>query len=102
MTEKQQKLIEILQEMFQLNQSDLDFGIYRIMNAKADEISSFLEKDLVGSIKEALSSGSNEEIKKELAKLEQTLIVKRGVKLGSFSPEILAKCNLKQQRFLFL
>ncbi len=31
-----------------------------------------------------------------------TLSVKRGVKLGSFSPEILAKCNLKQQRFLSL
>ena len=60
MTDKQQKLIDILKEMFQLDQSDLDFGIYRIMNAKADEIRVFLEKDLVGSIKDAFSaSGSN-------------------------------------------
>jgi len=44
MTEKQQRLIDILEEMFQLNQTDLDFGIYRIMNQKADEIKEFLQK----------------------------------------------------------
>jgi len=33
-------------------------------------------------------------------KVQIFIDVNRGVKLGSFSPEILAKCNLKQQRFL--
>lgn len=66
MREKQQKLIALLQEMFQLNQSDLDFGIYRIMNAKAEEIERFLDKDLVGYIKEALSSSDNSMLEKEL------------------------------------
>jgi len=28
------KLLKILNEIFQLDQSDLDFGIYRIMNSK--------------------------------------------------------------------
>ncbi len=32
MNEKQEKLIKLLEDMFQLNQTDLDFGIYRIMN----------------------------------------------------------------------
>ncbi len=66
MTDKQQKLIDLLKEMFQLNQSDLDFGIYRIMNAKSEEISTFLEKDLIASIKEAFSSNDNSAARKEL------------------------------------
>ena len=66
MTDKQQKLIDLLREMFQLNQSDLDFGIYRIMNAKADEISNFLEKDLVGSIKEAFADSASNPLQIEL------------------------------------
>lgn len=66
MNEKQKKLIELLKEMFQLNQTDLDFGIYRIMNQKADEINQFLEKDLISSIKNAFSSNNNDSLKKEL------------------------------------
>ncbi len=37
-TENQKKLLKILNEIFQLDQSDLDFGIYRIMNTKSKEI----------------------------------------------------------------
>jgi len=32
-----EKLKDILRDMFQMDQADLDFGIYRIMNAKRDE-----------------------------------------------------------------
>lgn len=67
MTEKQQKLIDLLKEMFQLDQSDLDFGIYRIMNAKSEEISTFLEKDLIGSIKEAFASSAGSSLQQDLA-----------------------------------
>jgi adenine-specific DNA-methyltransferase len=69
MNEKQRKLIELLKEMFQLNQTDLDFGIYRIMNQKADEINEFLEKDLIKSIKAAFSNNSNDTLQKELDEL---------------------------------
>jgi adenine-specific DNA-methyltransferase len=69
MNEKQRKLIELLKEMFQLNQTDLDFGIYRIMNQKADEINEFLEKDLIKSIKEAFSCNNNDSLQKELDEL---------------------------------
>ena len=34
-----EKLSALLKELFQLDQADLDFGIYRIMNQKRDEIS---------------------------------------------------------------
>ena len=42
-----EKLKGILREMFQMDQADLDFGIYRIMNAKRDEIEKFLDKELL-------------------------------------------------------
>ena len=34
------KLKGLLRELFQMDQADLDFGIFRIMNAKRDEIDS--------------------------------------------------------------
>jgi hypothetical protein len=46
-TENQKKLMDKLAEMFQFDQADLDFGIYRIMNYKRDEIKRFLEEDLM-------------------------------------------------------
>ncbi len=56
-SEKQQQLVEKLKELFQMDQADLDFGIYRIMNAKHDEIEKFLNEDLLASIQEVLASG---------------------------------------------
>lgn len=50
-----EKLQKLLEELFQLDQADLDFGIYRIMNQKRDEIVRFLEKDLLPQVKEAFS-----------------------------------------------
>ncbi|MDA3822790.1 MAG: site-specific DNA-methyltransferase [Bacteroidales bacterium] len=41
------KLLKKLSELFQLNQPDLDFGFYRIMHAKAKEVQSFIDKDLL-------------------------------------------------------
>lgn len=49
------KLIRLLKELFQLDQPDLDFGLYRIMHARADEISQFLDQDLLPQVKEAFS-----------------------------------------------
>lgn len=49
-----EKLLAKLIEMFQLDQADLDFGIYRIMNSKRDEIVRFLEHDLLPQVKQVL------------------------------------------------
>lgn len=51
---KRQQLIDKLKEMFQMDQADLDFGIYRIMNAKRDEITRFLEQDLLPTLRTTL------------------------------------------------
>jgi adenine-specific DNA-methyltransferase len=48
------QLIVKLREMFQMDQADLDFGIYRIMNAKRDEVERFLEHDLLPTLRSTL------------------------------------------------
>lgn len=53
MKDNYNKLRDLLQELFQLDQADLDFGIYRIMNQKRDEITRFLDKELLPQVKEA-------------------------------------------------
>ena len=64
-----EKLRRLLEELFQLDQADLDFGIYRIMNQKRDEIIEFLDKKLLPQVQEAFSqykSADKAEIKKQL------------------------------------
>ena len=35
-----------LREIFQLDRNDLDFGLYRIMNLKSQEVTQFIDNDL--------------------------------------------------------
>jgi adenine-specific DNA-methyltransferase len=51
-----EKLRSLLQELFQLDQADLDFGIYRIMNQKREEVVRFLDKDLLPQVKKAFEA----------------------------------------------
>lgn len=79
-----EKLKKKLAELFQLDQADLDFGIYRIMNARRDEIKKFLEKDLLPQVHEALGeykSSDKAEIKKELDRVIE------GVMAAGMDPE---------------
>lgn len=46
MNKQQQQLITRLEDMFQLDQPELDFGLYKIMHAKSRQISAFLTKEL--------------------------------------------------------
>ena len=39
-------LLNKLKELFQLDQPDLDFGFYRIMHARAKEVTEFIDHDL--------------------------------------------------------
>jgi len=71
MSEKYEKLKTLLLELFQLDQPDLDFGLYRIMHAKSAEVTQFLDRDLLPQVKEAFALYQNAdkaELEKELAK----------------------------------
>lgn len=73
-TPKFQELVTKLREIFQIDRPELDFGIYRILNARADEINDYLEKRLPEKVQAALSSGSEaqrEQIARELQEKEE-------------------------------
>jgi adenine-specific DNA-methyltransferase len=40
----------LLRELFQFDHADLDFGIYRILNRKRDQIETFIQDELVEEI----------------------------------------------------
>src|SRR5690606_13751793 len=74
----------LLQELFQLDQPDLDFGLYRVMHAKSAEVSQFLDKDLLPQVTAAFAkyqSADKAELEKELAK------VVAGVEAAGLSPD---------------
>lgn len=76
MSKSYEKLITLLKQMFQMDQADLDFGIYRIMNYKRKEIEKFLNEDLLPQVREQLSkyiSVKQKNLKKELEELKKTL-----------------------------
>ena len=78
------KLKAKLAELFQLDQADLDFGIYRIMNARRDEITQFLDRDLLPQVREAFSRykpSDKAEIQKELDKVIE------GIKAAGMDPD---------------
>jgi len=54
MTEQLERFITLLKGIFELDKSDLDFGIYRIMNIRKKEIEKFLTVGLPQKVQEAL------------------------------------------------
>ena len=56
MSQQLEKLKALLAELFQLDRSELDFGLYRIMNAKREEITRFLDQDLLPQVREAFQA----------------------------------------------
>lgn len=54
MTQYEQKFRDILAEILQLDQAELDFGIYRIMNQKRKDIEAFLNNRLVPEVTKIL------------------------------------------------
>lgn len=65
-----------LEKMLMLDQADLDFGIYRIMNQKRTDIEKYLNNELKKQVAEAVSGSSTAEVeslKAELSSLIKTL-----------------------------
>ena len=60
MSESAQRLITTLQTIFEMDKADLDFGIYRIMNQRRNEINRFLEIDLLPQVKQAFADFGTE------------------------------------------
>ena len=84
MSKNYKKLMSLLKELFQLDRADFDFGIFRIMNQKRDEISAFLEKDLLPQVKEAFSEYKSADISGFEYELKKTI---KYAKEAGYEPE---------------
>lgn len=96
MNSNYEKFKNLLNEMFQLDQADLDFGIYKIMNYKRAEINKFLDEDLLPQVTGELEKYTNidrKSIEKELAALTERLN-SDGVGLENSSRYLELKGNL--------
>ena len=65
--------VKELRDIFMMDHAELDFGIYRIMNQKRNEIDKFLTSELLPQVKSILASFSSEDqenIKKRLKVIE--------------------------------
>lgn len=73
------KLKGLLAELFQFDQADLDFGIYRIMNQKRDEISRFLDEDLLPQVKQTLEAYQSGVSNADQAELQEAIKQAQGL-----------------------
>ena len=65
-----------LREIFQLDRTDLDFGLYRIMNLKSAEVSKFIDNELLPQVQDGLKKYAlthNTASQEDLDKLIETL-----------------------------
>ena len=98
-TDYYKKFIETLQEIFMMDHAELDFGIYRIMNQKRDEINRFLQVDLLPQVKIALQGdgGNAQQAKQRMAKIEQIFAGMDIETLPDSNPNVAEYKKLKAQ-----
>lgn len=68
-----EKFRNALNKMFMLDQADLDFGIYRIMNQKRDEITRYLTVTLPKQVKDLLAENTSTHTVELQKQLEETI-----------------------------
>jgi adenine-specific DNA-methyltransferase len=79
------RLINLLKELFQLDQPELDFGFYKIMHAKSVQITKFLESDLLKEIEQAFGQVDVHRAAEAKAKYEEA--IEQAKKFGAPNPE---------------
>jgi len=93
--QRRQKFADLLREMFQLNQPELDFGLYRIMHARKDDINRFIDQDLPRITQEAFSQYASQDQAQLEAELEEHIKSAKGL---GMDPDAIPKVQeLKQQ-----
>ena len=66
-----QRFQELLREIFQSETSDLDFGIYRILNYKRNQIKRFIDDDIVSKVESAFEKHKEERLRNINQKFEE-------------------------------
>ena len=93
------KFVAKLQEIFMMDHAELDFGIYRIMNQKRDEIQQFLQHDLLPQVKTALqgNGGDAQQAKQRMTEIEQMFAGMDIETLPDSNPNVAEYKKLKAQ-----
>jgi len=82
-----EKFQGLLKGLFQFETSDLDFGIYRILNYKRDRIKKFIEEDLVKRVEDSFAKYKNDidsNLDEQIGKRKAEIIKNLGQ--NSFTP----------------
>jgi adenine-specific DNA-methyltransferase len=70
------RLQELLRDLFQLDLADLDFGIYRLLRMKKDDVEAFLNEQLPRRVNESFAGVTAEErsrVEGEVAQLTKRI-----------------------------
>jgi len=91
------KLKQMLKELFQFENNDLDFGIYRIINIKKKEISEFIEKELFESVKKEIRTVKDmQNNRKELEDLQTEIEDLFGISIKSAKEKYVETPKIKE------
>ena len=77
MNERLTRFSALLKQMFELDKSDLDFGIYRVMNLRREEIEQFLSRQLPDMVQKLLAPFARDDrdkLKAQMAQIEQAAL----------------------------
>lgn len=97
LNEKKQRLLNVLKEMFQLDQPDLDFGLYRIMHAKRVQVEAFIAVEFDQLIDKVFAQrGARHE---EAAKSDYEAARKQAVEFGAPDPELAPRVQEARARY---
>lgn len=80
-----ERLVKKLNELFRLDQPDLDFGFFKIMHAKAQQVSKFIENDLLKIVDDAF--GEVDEARLAAAKAQYEKAVATAKEYGAIDPD---------------
>lgn len=91
MSKQKDQFIALLGELFQLNQPELDFGLYRILHARSAQIKDFIDTELGSEIDvhfaEQSQSNAHDSLEAARVKVAETLGEDAFLPMGVLKPE---------------
>ncbi len=86
-TDRFDRLVGLLKELFQLDKPELDFGFYRIMHARSARVTRFLEEDLKAEVRAALGEYESAERNRHERQLREAIAQAEGLGVDPDSAE---------------
>ena len=102
MSEFHKKLQDLLQKTFRADAADLDFGIYRIINYRPDQLQTFIDEELPAIVDNILNArtvveAAQQKVEDMTQEIRQTL----GDNVIEISGHLINRASDKKQSSLF-